>query len=59
MAINKKWRSSIQDTRVKRSADVGSDHHLAVAVAGRRMPLKAHSVINAQDFVRKDSAATR
>ena len=32
VAINKRWRSSLQDTRVMRSADTGSDHHLVVAV---------------------------
>ena len=32
VTINKTWRSSLQDTRVMRSADAGSDHHLAVAV---------------------------
>ena len=31
VAICRTWRSSLQDTRVKRSADVGSDHHLVVA----------------------------
>ena len=31
VAINKTWRSSLQDTRVKCSADAGSDHHLVVA----------------------------
>ena len=31
VAINKPWRSSLQDTRVMQSADVGSDHHLVVA----------------------------
>ena len=32
VTINKTWRSSLQDTRVIRSADAGSDHHLVVAV---------------------------
>ena len=32
VAINKTWRSSLKDTRVMRSADAGSDHHLVVAV---------------------------
>ena len=31
VATNRTWRSSLQDIRVKRSADVGSDHHLVVA----------------------------
>ena len=31
VAINKTWKSSLHDTRVKRSADAGSDHHLVVA----------------------------
>ena len=31
VAINKTWRSSLQDTRVKCSADAGSGHHLVVA----------------------------
>jgi len=32
VAINKTWVSSLQDTKVMRSADAGSDHHLVVAV---------------------------
>ena len=32
VAINKTWRSALQDTRVMRSADAASDHHLDVAV---------------------------
>ena len=31
MAFSKRWRSSLQDVRVMRGADVGSDHHLLVA----------------------------
>ena len=31
MIICKKWRSCLKDVRVKRSADVASDHHLLVA----------------------------
>jgi endonuclease/exonuclease/phosphatase family metal-dependent hydrolase len=29
--INGKWRRSLQDIRVMRSADVGSDHNLVIA----------------------------
>ena len=32
VTINKTWRSSLQDTRVMRSADAGSDYHLVVAM---------------------------
>ena len=39
VAINKTWRSSLQDTRVKRSADAGTDHHLVVAEV--KMKLRA------------------
>ena len=28
MAFSKRWRSSLQDVRVMRGADAGSDHHL-------------------------------
>ena len=28
LLINGKWRKSLQDVRVRRGADVGSDHHL-------------------------------
>ena len=28
--INNKWRNSLQDVRVKRGADIGSDHYLLV-----------------------------
>ena len=31
MAFSKRWRSSLQDVRVKRGADAGSDHHLLLA----------------------------
>jgi len=31
MAFSKRWRSSLQDVRVKRGADAGSDHHLPLA----------------------------
>ena len=31
MAISKTWRSSLQDTGGKLSADAGSDHHLVAA----------------------------
>ena len=30
IAISHRWKSSLQDVRVKRGADVGSDHHLVV-----------------------------
>ena len=39
VAINKTWRSSLHDTRVKRSADAGSDHHLVVGEV--KMKLRA------------------
>ena len=31
LMINGKWRRSLQDVRVRRGADVGSDHHLVTA----------------------------
>ena len=31
VTIVRRWRSTLQDVRVKRGADVGSDHHLVVA----------------------------
>lgn len=31
IAINGKWRRSLQDVKVRRGADVGSDHHLVTA----------------------------
>ena len=31
IAISRKWKRNIQDTRVMRSADIGSDHHLLVS----------------------------
>ncbi len=30
--VGKRWRSSLQDVRARRSADIGSDHHLVVGV---------------------------
>ena len=37
VAINGKWKSSLQDVRVKRSVDAGSAHHLAVAEIKMRL----------------------
>lgn len=31
LMISRRWRTTVQDCRVKRSADAGSDHHLLVA----------------------------
>ena len=47
--INSKWRSSLLDVRVKRGADINSDHHLVVGsvrlkvAAPRRSALQAKS----------------
>lgn len=30
--VSKRWRSSLQDVRARRSVDIGSDHHLVVGV---------------------------
>ena len=38
LVINGMWRRSLLDVRTKRSADVGSDHHLSVALV--KMKLK-------------------
>ena len=35
--INRRWRSSIQDVRVRRGADTSSDHHLLMAKVKIRM----------------------
>ncbi|KAI8500370.1 hypothetical protein Bbelb_219360 [Branchiostoma belcheri] len=32
ITISRRWRGTLQDCRVKRSADVGSDHHLLLAI---------------------------
>jgi len=32
LLINGKWRRSLRDVRVRRGADVGSDHHLVTAM---------------------------
>jgi hypothetical protein len=31
ICISKRWRSSLRDVKVRRGADVGSDHHLLVS----------------------------
>ena len=31
IAVRQRWRSSLQDVRAKRGADIGSDHHLVIA----------------------------
>ena len=40
ITIGRKWRRSLHDVRVKRGADVASDHHLVVATL--KVKLKAH-----------------
>ncbi len=37
ICISRRWRSALQDTRVYRGADVGSDHHLLKAVLKLRL----------------------
>lgn len=32
IAISRRWRRNLQDSRVMRSADVGSDHHLLLSM---------------------------
>ena len=32
IAINGKWKRSLQDVRARRGADIGSDHHLVTAI---------------------------
>ena len=32
IAIDGKWKRSLQDVRARRGADVGSDHHLVTAI---------------------------
>ena len=44
ICISKRWASSIQDVRVKRRADIGSDHELVVSkikLKLKRIPKKA------------------
>ncbi|XP_035663420.1 uncharacterized protein LOC118407108 [Branchiostoma floridae] len=37
IAISRRWRGTLQDCRIKRSADVGSDHHLLMAACRVRL----------------------
>ena len=37
LALSKRWRSSLQDVRAMRGADVGSDHHLLMATVRLRI----------------------
>ncbi|XP_078663299.1 uncharacterized protein LOC144906655 [Branchiostoma floridae x Branchiostoma belcheri] len=37
ITISRRWRGTLQDCRVKRSADVGSDHHLLLAICKIRL----------------------
>ncbi|XP_078603943.1 uncharacterized protein LOC144877771 [Branchiostoma floridae x Branchiostoma japonicum] len=37
IAISRRWRGTLQDCRIKRSADVGSDHHLLLATCRIRL----------------------
>ena len=41
--MNRKWRRSLLDTRVKREADVASDHHLLLGTVRRNLKKYAHS----------------
>ena len=47
--ISKAWRSNLLDVRVKRSADIGSDHHLLVATTR----LKIAAIHKSQEKVGK------
>lgn len=38
--VRQRWRSSLQDVRVKRGADIGSDHHLVVAKLKMKLSAK-------------------
>ena len=40
IAIGRKWRRSLMDARVKRGADVASDHHLLLGII--KVKLRAH-----------------
>ncbi|KAI8514967.1 hypothetical protein Bbelb_075580 [Branchiostoma belcheri] len=37
IAVSRRWRGTLQDCRIKRSADVGSDHHLLLATCRIRL----------------------
>ncbi|XP_051807750.1 craniofacial development protein 2-like [Acanthochromis polyacanthus] len=40
IAVCQHWRSSLQDVRVKRGADIGSDHHLVIAKLRVRLAVR-------------------
>ena len=44
LLINNKWRRSLLDVRVKRGADVGSDHHLVTALI--KLKLKTTPIVS-------------
>lgn len=46
LCISKKFRRSLQDVRVRRGADVASDHHLVVARL--KLKLKKNQILGMQ-----------
>ena len=40
VTIRRRWRTSLQDVRAKRGADVGSDHHLVIAKLKMKLTAK-------------------
>ena len=48
LMINGKWRSSLRDVKVRRGANIGSDHHLVTACL--KLKLKGASSKGAQPF---------
>ena len=42
LMINGKWRSSLQDVKVRRGADIGSEHHLVTACLKSKLKGAGH-----------------
>ena len=45
VAINEKWVASLKDVRMKRGADINSDHELVVAKVGLSLRVKSKPVV--------------
>ena len=50
LVINGTWRRSLQDVRVKRGANVGSDHHLVTANLKLKLRKNGHDKTRRQQF---------
>ena len=52
LLINGTWRQSLMDVKVRRGADVSSDHHLVVALIQFKLKSKKYKILKTKRFDR-------